>query len=87
MFDPARTDARSKQARQFSSEQISCADYAGLNPKQSWTLGCRWRTHPYSSTAFIPALCRSDAKGYLLPDFYSGATGIPSRFSGKMRVR
>jgi hypothetical protein len=31
-----------------------------------------WRTRPYSSTPFIPALCQSSAKGYLLPDFYSG---------------
>jgi Phasin protein len=28
-----------------------------------------------------PALCRLEAKGYLLPDFYSGATGMPGRFS------
>src|SRR6266849_5547152 len=28
-----------------------------------------------------PALCQSDAKGYLLPDYHSGATGIPGRFS------
>jgi hypothetical protein len=29
-----------------------------------------------------PALCQSSAKGYLLSDFYSGATGIPGRFIG-----
>src|SRR3984893_4934512 len=35
-----------------------------------------------------PALCRSNAKGYLLPDFYSGcATGIPGRFSDGLLLR
>src|ERR1700719_1097668 len=34
-----------------------------------------------------PALCRSDAKGYLLPDFYSGATEIPRRFSEGLLLR
>jgi hypothetical protein len=37
-----------------------------------------WRTRPYSSTPFIPALCQSSAKGYLLPDFYSGGTATAS---------
>src|SRR3984893_10722989 len=47
-----------------------------------------WRTRPYSSTPFIPALCQSNAKGYLLPDFYSGcATGIPGRFSEGLLLR
>jgi hypothetical protein len=32
--------------------------------------------HPSS-----PALCQSDAKGYLLPDYYFDATGTPGRFS------
>jgi hypothetical protein len=36
---------------------------------------------------FIPALCQSDAKGYLLPDDYSGATGIPGRFSEGLLLR
>src|SRR3984893_4028817 len=35
-----------------------------------------------------PALCQSNAKGYLLPDFYSGcATGIPGRFSEGLLLR
>src|ERR1700736_3049499 len=34
-----------------------------------------------------PALCRSDAKGYLLPDFCSGATEIPGRFSEGLLLR
>src|ERR1700726_3855617 len=35
-----------------------------------------------------PALCQSDAKGYLLPDFYSGcATGISGRFSEGLLLR
>src|SRR5664280_265453 len=34
-----------------------------------------------------PALCQSDAKGYLLPDYYSGATGIPGRFSEGLLLR
>src|SRR5271170_1214756 len=47
-----------------------------------------WRTRPYSSTPFIPALCQSNAKGYLLPDFYSGgATGISGRFSEGLLLR
>src|ERR1035437_5841605 len=46
------------------------------------------RSEPHSETVHIvprpssPALCQSDAKGYLLPDFYSGcATGIPGRLT------
>src|SRR5664280_26782 len=31
--------------------------------------------------------CQSDAKGYLLPDYYSGATGIPGRFSEGLLLR
>src|SRR4029077_6005443 len=47
-----------------------------------------WRTRPYSSTPFIPALCQSNAKGYLLPDFYSGgATGISGRSSEGLLLR
>ena len=34
-----------------------------------------------------PALCQSKAKGYWLPDFYSGATGIPGRFSEGLLLR
>src|SRR5664280_2542464 len=34
-----------------------------------------------------PALCQSDAKGYLLPDYYSGATGILGRFSEGLLLR
>src|ERR1700730_17158465 len=34
-----------------------------------------------------PALCRSYAKGYLLPDFYSGATGISGRFTEGLLLR
>src|SRR5450830_1258614 len=33
------------------------------------------------------ALCKSDAKGNLLPDYYSGATGIPGRFSEGLLLR
>jgi hypothetical protein len=29
----------------------------------------------------------SKAKGYLLPDFYSGATGLPGRFSEGLLLR
>src|SRR5450830_388448 len=46
------------------------------------------RSEPHSEPVHIvprpssPALCQSDAKGYLLPDFYSGcATGIPGRLT------
>src|SRR5271169_6255749 len=34
-----------------------------------------------------PALCRSDAKDYLRPEFYSGATGISGRFSEGLLLR
>src|SRR5271167_227321 len=33
------------------------------------------------------ALCRIEGKGYLLPDFYSGATGRPGRFSEGLLLR
>src|SRR5271166_2258379 len=39
------------------------------------------------STTFIPALCLSNAKDHLLPDFYSGATGISGRFSEGLLLR
>src|SRR5450756_715801 len=51
------------------------------------------RSEPHSEPDHIvprpssPALCQSDAKGYLLPDFYSGATGIPGRFSEGLLLR
>jgi hypothetical protein len=47
------------------------------------TLGFRCSCASPSS----PALCQSDAKGYLLPDDYSGATGIPGRFSEGLLLR
>src|SRR5271169_2353854 len=34
-----------------------------------------------------PALRRFEAKGHPLPDFYSGATGIPGRFSEGLLLR
>src|SRR5258707_7554062 len=34
-----------------------------------------------------PALCQSDANGYLLPEYYSGANGIPGRFSEGLLLR
>ena len=34
-----------------------------------------------------PPSAESKAKGYLLPDFYSGATGIPGRFSEGLLLR
>ena len=49
-----------------------------------WTA---WRTRPYSSTPFIPPPPTHRAKGYLLPDFYSGATGHPGRFSEGFLLR
>src|SRR5580692_5675928 len=33
------------------------------------------------------ALCQIEGKGYLLPDFYSGATGRPGRFSEGLLLR
>src|SRR5450756_3182862 len=51
------------------------------------------RSEPHSEPVHIvprpssPALCQSDAKGYLLPDYYSGATGIPGRFSEGLLLR
>src|SRR6266446_9147958 len=33
------------------------------------------------------ALCRFEAKGYLPPEFYSGATGMPGRFSEGLLLR
>src|ERR1700704_4830148 len=52
------------------------------------------QSEPHSDPVHIapppssPALCQSNAKGYLLPDFYSGcATGIPGRFSEGLLLR
>src|ERR1700720_3321691 len=52
------------------------------------------QSEPHSEPVHIaprpssPALCRSNAKGYLLQDFYSGcATGIPGRFSEGLLLR
>src|SRR5450830_1116084 len=51
------------------------------------------RSEPHSEPVHIvprpssPALCQSDAKGYLLPNYYSGATGIPGRFSEGLLLR
>src|ERR1700719_402026 len=48
---------------------------------------------PHSESVHIaprpssPALCRSDAKGYLLPDLCSGATGIRGRTSDGLLLR
>src|SRR5208282_563819 len=45
------------------------------------------RTCPYSSTPFIPRPLPILAEGHLLPDFYSGATGLPGRFSEGFSLR
>jgi hypothetical protein len=39
------------------------------------------------STPFIPRPLSLSDKGHLLPDFYSGATGPPGRFSGGFLLR
>ncbi len=36
-----------------------------------------YRTFAYSSTPFIPQPSALNAKSFLLPEFYSGATGQP----------
>ncbi|WP_368413203.1 hypothetical protein, partial [Dongia sp.] len=46
-----------------------------------------WRTRPYNSTPFIPPPSANQAKGYLLPDFYSGATRLSGRFSEGLLLR
>jgi len=45
------------------------------------------RTCPYSSTPFIPRPLPLQAKGHLLPDFYSGATGLSGRFTEGFSLR
>src|SRR4029077_13426163 len=46
------------------------------------------RTCPYSSTRFIPPpTSAAPANGLLLPDFYSGATGLSGRFSEGFSLR
>src|SRR3979411_1435228 len=52
------------------------------------------QSEPHSEPVHIaprpssPALCQSNAKGYLLPAFYSAcATGIPGRFSEGLLLR
>src|SRR5277367_2633333 len=39
------------------------------------------RTCPYSSTPFIPPPSTLQAEGYLVLEFYSGATGLSGRFT------
>src|SRR5260370_4025756 len=39
------------------------------------------RTFAYSSTPFIPQPSAFNAKSFLPPEFYSGATGQPGHFS------
>jgi len=45
------------------------------------------RTSTYSSTPFIPRPLPLQAKGHLLPDFYSGATGLSGCFTGGFPLR
>src|SRR6516165_4808943 len=45
------------------------------------------RTHAPSPTPFSPPPPANQTKGYLLPDFYSGATGQPGRFSEGFSLR
>src|SRR6516162_6078876 len=62
----------------------------GVNPKTSrrfplaHTFNLNRKTNPrYSSTPFIPRPLPLSDKGHLPPDFYSGATRLPGRFSSE----
>src|ERR1017187_6936015 len=83
---PAASCAHNPAAPRTSSSCSQSADQSqtvGPPPARSSP-----RSEPHSEPVHIvprpssPALCQSDAKGYLLPDFYSGcATGIPGRLT------
>src|SRR5271170_315084 len=45
------------------------------------------RTCPYSSTPFIPPPSTLQAEGYLVLEFYSGATGLSGRFTEGFSLR
>src|ERR1035437_9844208 len=83
---PAASCAHNPAAPRTSSSCSQSADQSqtvGPPPARSSP-----RSEPHSEPVHIvprpssPALCQSDAKGYLLPDFYFGcATGIPGRLT------
>src|SRR5450756_1016064 len=88
---PAASCAHNPAAPRTSSSCSQSADQSqtvGPPPARSSP-----RSEPHSEPVHIvprpssPALCQSDAKGYLLPDYYSGATGIPGRFSEGLLLR
>src|SRR5271170_8403530 len=88
---PAASCARNPAALRTSSSCSQSAD-------QSQTAAPPpVRSAPQSEPHAVPsnrdprpsslALCRIGGKGYLLPDFYSGATGRPGRFSEGLLLR
>src|SRR6266478_2965295 len=89
---PAASYARNPAALRTSSSCSQSADRAqtvGPPPARSSP-----QSEPHSEPVRIaprpssPALCQSDAKSYLLPDFYSGcATGISGRFTEGLLLR
>src|SRR5208282_1682726 len=89
---PAASYARNQAAPRTSSSCSRSADRArtvGLPPARSSP-----QSEPHSEPVRIaprpssPALCQSDAKDYLLPDFYSGcAARISGRFTEGLLLR
>src|ERR1035437_4291490 len=88
---PAASCARNPAVPRTSSSCSQFADQSqtgGPPPARSGP-----QSEPHSEPVRIaprpssPALCKSDAKGNLLPDYYSGATGIPGHFSEGLLLR
>src|SRR5271167_2048196 len=88
---PAASCARNPAALRTSSSCSRSAD------QSQTTAPPPARSAPQSEPHAVPsnrdprpsslALCRIEGKGYLLPDFYSGATGRPGRFSEGLLLR
>src|SRR6266498_3670797 len=89
---PASTRSGSSTlAPRTSSSCSQCADRSRTGGPPPARSGPQSEPHAAPSNRdprpSSPALCRFEAKGYLLPDFYSGATGIPGRFSEGLLLR
>src|SRR5271155_2451880 len=78
---PRRGTAGTAEARHFTTFPGAVPNPRAASRRLSPSTYPARRTCPYSSTPFIPPPSTLQAEGYLVLEFYSGATGLSGRFT------
>src|SRR5271166_552334 len=84
---PRRYPGGTENASIFATVRGSIPNRRAASRRLSPSTYTARRTCPYSSTPFIPPPSTLQAEGYLVLEFYSGATGLSGRFTEGFSLR